>query len=211
MAGFAGLEELTGEGYDLVRSQVSYILRDNFEALELTTGYGDINGTGNALGNQLTGNEGANILDGKTGADTLRGGAGDDVIIGGLDNDLMYGEAGRDTFVIRQESVGRPSMEADRIYDIDFAGGDRVDLSHIDANANLAGNQAFTFVSAFTGVGGQATLIFDAAQNVTYLRLDVNGDRTPDYMLRMDGDHSGTTGNVLAPGSFLDAGGGWIL
>ncbi|WGM40215.1 hypothetical protein [Caulobacter sp. NIBR1757] len=209
------VSENVGEGYDVVRSSAAtYIMGDNIEALELTAGAGDISGTGNSAANAITGNEGVNILDGKAGVDTINGGAGNDVIYGGLGNDLLTGGSGYDVFAVRQESVGLVTLETDRIFDFSVAGGDRVDLSAIDANANLAGNQAFHFatvLSTFSGVAGEATLTYDATTASTYLRLDVNGDKKADYSLRLDGDHTGTSGNVIAPGTFLDGTGGWIL
>ena len=206
--------ENAGEGYDVVRSFASYIMGENLEALELQAGAGDIAGTGNSGANTITGNEGVNVLDGKAGVDTIKGGDGNDVIFGGTGNDLLYGQAGYDIFAVRQESVGLVTLETDRIFDLNIAGGDRVDLSAIDANANVMGNQAFTFatvLTTFSGAAGEATLTYDAATNSTYLRLDVNGDKKADYALRMDGDHSGTSGNIIAPGTFLDGTGGWIL
>jgi uncharacterized delta-60 repeat protein len=72
------LTEQVGEGTDTVRSQITRSLGANFENLVLT-GVGNINGTGNTLGNVITGNVGNNELDGGTGADTLIGGAGNDL------------------------------------------------------------------------------------------------------------------------------------
>lgn len=206
--------ENANEGYDIVRSFASYIMGENLEALELQAGAGDIAGTGNSGANAITGNEGVNILDGKAGVDTINGGAGNDVIYGGLGNDLLTGGSGWDVFAVRQESVGLVTLETDRIFDFSVAGGDRIDLSAIDANASLAGNQAFTFatvLSTFSGAAGEATLTYDATTNSTFLRLDVNGDKKADYSLRIDGDHTGTSGNIIAPGTFLDGTGGWIL
>ncbi len=209
------ISESVGQGYDIVRSSAAtYILGDNLEALELAAGAGDIAGTGNSAANAITGNEGVNILDGKAGVDTIKGGDGNDVIFGGLGNDLLYGQNGYDVFAVRQESVGLATLETDRIFDLNIAGGDRVDLSAIDADSTTMGNQAFHFatvLSTFSGAAGEATLTYDAATASTYLRLDVNGDKKADYSLRMDGDHTGTSGNIIAPGTFLDGTGGWIL
>ena len=79
--------ELAGQGYDTVRSTVSYALSGpmypsgtSVEALVLT-GTAAINATGNALNNTLQGNSAANKLDGSLGADTMIGGAGDDIYI----------------------------------------------------------------------------------------------------------------------------------
>ena len=72
--------ENAGEGTDTVRSAVSFTLPANVENLVLT-GSAHIDGTGNALANQIFGNSGNNTLDGGAGADTLVGGAGNDVYL----------------------------------------------------------------------------------------------------------------------------------
>ncbi|HMO47734.1 MAG TPA: hypothetical protein PKB14_17110, partial [Rubrivivax sp.] len=69
----------------------------NVENLVLT-GSAAINGSGNALNNQITGNAAANKLSGGAGNDTLSGGAGNDVLIGGAGNDRLSGGAGKDIF-----------------------------------------------------------------------------------------------------------------
>ena len=81
--------EAPGGGTDLVRSSINYTLGVNVENLILT-GTGNINGTGNGLGNFITGNSRNNILDGRGGDDSLNGGAG---------NDFLNGGAGNDTYV----------------------------------------------------------------------------------------------------------------
>ena len=72
--------EAAGGGADTVHSGVSFALGANVEHLMLTGG-SDIDGTGNALANQLTGNAGANRLDGGAGADVMTGGLGDDTYV----------------------------------------------------------------------------------------------------------------------------------
>lgn len=74
--------ELAGEGTDVVRSSVSYVLGDNVERLILT-GISSINGTGNELDNLIVGTAAANIID---------GGAGKDIMIGGLGSDVYYAD-----------------------------------------------------------------------------------------------------------------------
>ena len=78
--------ELTNQGTDAVNSSISYALGNYVEHLTLL-GSAAINGTGNALNNQLQGNAAANTLSGGAGGDTLLGGLGADVLTGGAGND----------------------------------------------------------------------------------------------------------------------------
>jgi VCBS repeat-containing protein len=71
------VRELAGEGMDTVQSRVSHTLGDNVENLTLA-GIGAIDGTGNAMSNQLVGNAAANVLRGGAGNDSLNGGRGYD-------------------------------------------------------------------------------------------------------------------------------------
>lgn len=79
--------EKAGEGIDTVRASVNWTLGANLENLELT-GDANLNGTGNALDNELTGNSGKNTLSSGDGNDTLDGGAGVDKLIGGKGDDI---------------------------------------------------------------------------------------------------------------------------
>ncbi|EGF93612.1 hemolysin-type calcium-binding repeat 2 copies family protein [Asticcacaulis biprosthecium C19] len=72
--------EFAGEGTDLAEASANYTLSADVENLTLM-GTGNINGTGNALGNVITGNTGNNVLAGGTGDDTFYvQNAGDSVV-----------------------------------------------------------------------------------------------------------------------------------
>jgi len=107
------------------------------------------------------------------GNDTLFGQEGNDAMAGGPGKDVLGGGVGGDVFVFAavQESAGA-------LYDVilDFQSGiDRIDLTQIDANTAVLGDQAFTFAAGgLTGVAGQLTLIGNS------LFADVNGDAVPD-------------------------------
>ncbi|SFE15424.1 peroxidase family protein [Nitrosomonas sp. Nm166] len=146
------ITELPGGGTDTVESSISFMLdaTSNLENLKLT-GTALIDGTGNDENNVLTGNGKNNVLSGgggdddllgKSGADTLTGGAGADDFIYTLTNHSTPGATGRDTIT-------------------DFTSGiDHIDLSAIDADTGVAGDQAFTFI-------GEA--VFSAAGQVRYV------------------------------------------
>jgi serralysin len=160
--------ELGGEGTDTVKSAIDYTLGDNVEMLVLTGSAKS--GTGNGLDNTLTGNALGN---------TLNGGAGNDRLIGGDGIDFMTGGAGNDVFVAEINATKVASKAGAVSLDVvlDFGAGDKIDLSGIDANANLAGDQAFTFVGHAAGKGvGELSLQhfgnMNAAEKALGMELD---------------------------------------
>jgi Ca2+-binding RTX toxin-like protein len=131
------------------------VLNGNGNANTLTGGAGNdtINGAG---GNDiLSGLAGDDTLDGGTGNDTLDGGLGNDVLIGGAGVDRMTGGAGLDTFLYTAiTDSGTTAQTRDTITDF-VPGTDIIDVSAIDANTGVGGNQAFVFINnaAFTALG----------------------------------------------------------
>ncbi len=84
---------------------------------------------------ELMGGPGNDTLRGLGGRDVLMGGPGDDVLIGGGGGDFLTGGAGADRFVFRGNnlrSAHRHSLviQPDRIFDFDFAEGDRIELNY---------------------------------------------------------------------------------
>ncbi|RJF88039.1 calcium-binding protein [Oleomonas cavernae] len=106
--------EAHGDGYDTVRSAVSFTLSGGFEELIITT-RSAANGTGNNLENYIQGGGGANVLQGLTGDDHLVGGSGNDTLDGGTGIDWMTGGAGNDSYVVDNAS--------DVVDEGSFAGG----------------------------------------------------------------------------------------
>ena len=159
--------EAANGGTDYVRATISYTLGANVENLALI-GNAQINGIGNALNNTIVGNARPNVIIGMGG------------------RDLMTGGGGADRFDFRAVSDS-PFAAYDRITDLEDH--DVINLAAIDANTNLAGDQAFALVSAFSGAAGQMTLTYVASSNFTVLAADVNGDGIGDLRVILDGDH----------------------
>lgn len=139
----------------------------------------------------LTGGATANVIDGKAGNDIIGGGAGNDTIIGGLGYDTLTGGSGNDVFTFRSAAeIGARPGARDVVSDF-TQGQDKIDLSVIDANSNLAGNQDFTFVTAnngsFTKTAGEIAWRTDAATNRTIVQGDLNGDGVHDFELELKG------------------------
>jgi Ca2+-binding RTX toxin-like protein len=169
--------ELAGQGTDTVETALAnYVMVANTENLVLS-GSADINATGTTAANVMTGNSGAN---------TLNGGSGNDVLQGAGGRDLLTGGGGLDRFVFTSLAdsavafAGRDSINT-------FAHGDKIDLSAIDANVNVAGDQAFTWSpGGLTGVAGQLYVQQNAARSWT-VWADVNGDGNADFALNIYG------------------------
>ena len=135
------------------------------------------------LGNDiLRGNDGNDILLGGGGADTLYGNVGNDTLVGGAGQDTLYGGGGADIFGFLQRTDSAVGTARDIIADF-LPGFDIIDLSNIDANTKLSGNQAFNFIGsgAFTGVAGQLHFVGGI------LSGDVNGDKKADFEIFLPG------------------------
>lgn len=101
---------------------------------------------------------GNDYLDGSEGNDALYGLGGNDTLIGGDGTDTLYGGTGNDVFRFDSVSASQPGLSRDIIKDFVGNGifaGDRIDLSRIDANTTIKGDQAFTYIGtrAFTAAG----------------------------------------------------------
>jgi Ca2+-binding RTX toxin-like protein len=154
--------ELAEEGIDTVDSAASYTLSANVENLILRSGFGNINGTGNASDNVLTGNEGANLLSGLDGNDTLIGNAGNDTLNGGAGADSMEGGTGNDLYFV--DDAGDQVVEV--------AGGGGADQVRTTLLAYTLTDQVeilrFTGAGDFDGIGNALNnSLFGGAGNDT--------------------------------------------
>lgn len=136
--------ENAGEGYDTVRSSVSYYLYDNVEVLQLI-GSDDIFGVGNALDNSISGGAGSNLLLGGLGDDEIRGFAGNDLLFGEGGSDTIYGGDGIDYLV---GGAGRDLLNGEEGADAIYGG---------TGNDYLLGGSGF-FTDILVGGDGDDTL-----------------------------------------------------
>ncbi|TSD85153.1 calcium-binding protein [Mycobacterium sp. KBS0706] len=189
LEGGAGADTLTGgAGADVASYAGS--LAGVMVSLAGNTGEG-----GDAAGDALLGIESlvgsgaGDTLIGDAGANGLSGGGGNDVLSGGTGADVLKGGAGTDRFVyaaIGDSTVGA----AGRDIIADFAVGDRIDLSAIDADgAAGGGNTEFVFgTGAFTGHPGEVRVVnYGGGRQGVY--LEVNGDTTVDAIIEVYAAH----------------------
>lgn len=102
---------------------------------------------GNNGDDDLYGAEGDDDLFGGTGADELFGGEGNDDFFAGLGKDVLTGGSGNDVYKYYATSeVGLTLGTRDVI--TDFAAGDTIDLSAIDAQIGNRTNDAFQFIGS---------------------------------------------------------------
>jgi len=175
---------------DIVKSSVTWTLGSNIEYLYLT-GDSAINGVGNALNNKIVGNTAANVLSGGAGNDSFYGGMGNDTLTVGLGIDSLTGGAGNDTFVFTSTAESASGSNRDVI--TDFASGDKISLSAIDASTLSSGDQAFTYsgLTAFTSVAGQLIYLNGI------LSGDTNGDRTADFQINLSNNPTLTASSFI--------------
>jgi Ca2+-binding RTX toxin-like protein len=150
--------------------------------------YGDAEGdrlfnidnlTGSIHADELWGDRNANIINGNDGNDSLKGYGGADTLVG---------DAGADKFIWNSTSetgVSVPTM--DLISDFNFAQGDRISLTGVDANALVSGNQAFTFIgqAAFSGAPGEVNFVHIG--NETIIQMQTGQDADVEAAIRLAG------------------------
>jgi Ca2+-binding RTX toxin-like protein len=139
--------------------------------------------SGHDGGDRLYGGGGADRLFGGADYDLLHAGGGDDQLTGGADRDTLVGGAGADRFIFDDGDTGARDRDADTIVDFDRDRGDVLDLSRIDADEALQGDQAFNFIgnAAFSGVAGE--LHYEVRNSSVYVEADTDGDALADLSI----------------------------
>ncbi len=148
------VDEPVGGGTDTVFARANHTLKAGSEVEVLLNGALDI-------GLALTGNALPQSISGGRGNDTLSAGGGGDILYGGAGTDTVIGGVGADMFVFSLFSNSVPGPLRDVIQGFNGAEGDRIDISGMDTNDLLPGNQAFSFLgtSPFTGANGEVRYV----------------------------------------------------
>lgn len=142
---------------------------------------------GSRFNDTLNGGSGNDILLGGIGNDRLLGGNGHDDLIGGAGYDVMTGGAGKDVFIFQSAADSQPTVYRDRITDFDVY-NDFIDLSAIDARANVGGNQAFQWIGGgnFTNSG---QLKYGWSGSDTIISANTDTDAAPEFQIVLSGRH----------------------
>jgi len=156
----------------------------------------------------LIGTNNGETISGLGGNDRIVANGGNDILIGGLGADRLTGGLGRDVFDFNSinDSAPRQSgmvnnasfspIAGQGLRDIitDFTRGqDKIDLSTIDVNTNVGGNQAFVWrgTGSFTGAPGQLIERHfnpaGTANDKTIIYGDINGDHRADFQIELTG------------------------
>lgn len=146
--------------------------------------------TGTAKAEKIDGLAGNDLISGLEGNDTLMGGAGLDTLIGGAGADNLTGGSKADVFKFTAlADSGTTSKLRDIITDF-VSKVDKIDISTLDANAKLAGDQAFSFIgnAAFSKIDATGQLRFDTTSHVLY--GSVNADNKPEFSIQLNGVNS---------------------
>jgi Ca2+-binding RTX toxin-like protein len=169
---------------------------DNLGNAEGTTIAGDGGAAdtiyGGAGNDKINGNNGNDLIYGGSGNDDINGNNHDDTIYGGSGNDTITGGNGTDVIIggYGADTITATNNDTIRYLDLKdtndiisgFVSGNsmKLDLSAIDANSNVDGDQDFTWggeVSAYPVVQpNSVTWYYDSVNNNVELLADTDGD-----------------------------------
>ncbi|HDZ73658.1 MAG TPA: hypothetical protein ENH55_12995 [Aurantimonas coralicida] len=121
------------------------------------------------------------------GFENVIGGSGHDTIIASAAVNVMDGGAGNDSFVFGS------AQDADGDTIVGFQPGDKIDLSGIDADSGMAGQQSFVLFAGtgFTAAGQvMVTHSADADGEHTLVSADTDGNGSADFEIDVAGTHN---------------------
>ena len=116
----------------------------------------------------------------------MEGGGDKDTLTGGRGRDILMGGTGSDRFVFNSLADSTPDSQRDHIVDF-VKNAELIDLSGIDAQHGVAGDQAFNFIAgggAFTGAKGDLRVVNSGAN--TRISGDVDGDKNADFSILVE-------------------------
>jgi Ca2+-binding RTX toxin-like protein len=194
-----------GAGADIIEATGSGVVigLSSITGIETINGYGDTLILGSTASNTfnfsamtingatIDGGGGNDTITGTSAYDYIYGGAGADRLSGYLGSDILRGDAGNDIFDFNTVADSDALNGEDIILDF-VQGQDKIDVTTIDANLGLAGDQNFSFqgVSDFTGVAGQLRYQNDLGDGYTHIFADVDGDAISDFHVWLEGTYT---------------------
>jgi serralysin len=176
----------------LTNFNVKMVIGDQDDPATVSAWDGDDYLVGQSMSITMYGGNGNDLLGGSVSDDFIYGENGNDKLLGYLGSDQLWGGAGADTFYFTE--VGA----TDTIRDFQ-SGVDKIDLSAIDANSSLSGDQAFTFIgiASFGGHAGEARVYNSGTSAGFVLALDTNGDGTADQLIMLGSAQPGAADITL--------------
>lgn len=141
------------------------------------------------------GGDGNDALFGGFGNDALSGGAGNDRLDGGSGLDTLTGGSGADTFIFTGPDL-YPVAGANLITDF-VSGSDRIDLSALDANTSVAGNQTFAFIPFASKMVQAGTVRVSTVDGTTRLSVQTDGDGVADLIIDLHSPMALTAGDFI--------------
>jgi Ca2+-binding RTX toxin-like protein len=158
-----------------------------------STSFGDTI-IGDQVGNFLTSHGGADFISGNGGTDTILAGDGNDTVLGGSGFDKIDGGLGADTLTGGSEvdhfiyfsASDSPVGNGGRDTITDFEKGiDKINVSLIDANPAVSGNQAFSFIGngSFSDEGQIRTVGLNGG---TLVQFNTSGNTVADFEIFLD-------------------------
>jgi hypothetical protein len=179
--------KITTHEANVAAGEFLLVLAASLQANETLT----FNGTAETDGRFIVrGGAGADMISGGARADHLMGGGGDDQLFGMGGNDTLVGGAGADQL---SGGTGRNFFQFHAAADsavaapdeiLDFHLSDKIDLSAIDANSGMDGNQAFAFIGdAAFSAAGQVRASYDSTSGVWSVEGDIDGDGKADFLI----------------------------
>jgi Ca2+-binding RTX toxin-like protein len=192
------VNELDGEGRDLVRAGLpGYTLGAHVEDL-LYIGSGNFTGTGNALDNAITGGAGSDMLTGGGGMDSVSGGEGDDTLMVG-DGDSVAGET-------YDGGAGTDELRFTGVFDVDFSGSTLIGIERLVSTASPTAQIGLTIaqLESLSHVGGYVRITEGGALSLDGITMQFNTIRLSDLGNTIDATSSGPFGLTINGGLGAD-------